>query len=63
MSTISTFTEYFISMLSLERNRLKIISEEFMAVVYIERTLPEKSLCSQKKVFANRKFKTKVNPR
>lgn len=41
------------------KNRLKMISEEFMSVVHIWRALLEKHLCSQKKVFANRKFKRK----
>jgi len=35
------FTEYFVTMLSLKRNRLKIISEEFISVFYIWRTLKD----------------------
>lgn len=31
-----------------------MISEEFMLVVYIQRALLEKHVCSQKKVFANK---------
>lgn len=62
VSTTNVFTERFTTTLSPERNRLKITRGDFMSVIYVWGTLPEKSLCSKKKkkLFANRKFR--VNP-